>query len=333
MKITAIKTKEGYYLSANLINYGDSKLSTFLFNGKLPEPTFDNKWIFVEATSEPMLIEREVSQPAINHRYELIDKSMSTDKIKEVFPRDVVSEYGEGRYGRQWKKEYAHLESLYELKSDEQPKIKELVDYALDVVLEIDEIKKHKGFSYQVQKTNWEHGETNSLTEKNIRHQIIDRILFPSIVLTSKPCKLDSMQTYKIVRQYIKDNINPKYAEITSDYNFCFTVKKRLEFFEPEKYSVDVNNSIFSSGKRKPKIVERYRKARLTDTIFEMTHAGDKYKGYTIIQGFEGKDQTDLKQKIDFYLENLIEFINKPLVDCPACKGLGVIKDKSMSQA
>ena len=328
MKITAIKTKKGYYLSANPAkDYGDSGLLGYLFNGKAPESTFDKRWIFVQATSKPILIEKEVSQPAINYRYELIDKSMITDKIKEVFPRDVVSECNENGYDWYWKKEYAHLASLYELKSDEQPKIRKLVDYELDIVMEIDEIKKHEGFSYQVQKTNWAHEGTTALTEKAIRHQLIDSIVFPSIILQNKPSKLTSFQAYKIVRQYIKDNINPKYAEITSDYEFCFTVKKRLEFSEPESFTVDVNNNIFSTRKRKPKMVQKYQKARLSDAIFEMTHANSNYKGYTAIQGFEGKDQTDLKQKIDFYLKNLIEFINTPLVDCPICKGTGFIKE------
>jgi hypothetical protein len=329
MKITAIKTKKGYYLSTNPTNdYGDRGLLGYLFNGKAPEPTFDKNWVFVKANSKPVLMEEEVSQPAINYRYELIDKSMITDKIKEVFPRDVVSEWNKSECVWDWKKEYARLASLYELKYDKQPKIKELVDYELDIVIEIDEIKKHEGFSYQVQKTNWAHEGTTALTEKAMRHQLIDSIIFPSIILPSKPSKLTSTQTYKIVRQHIKDNINPKYAEITSDYDFCFTVKKRLEFSEPESFTVDVNNSLFSKRKRKPKIVQKYRKARLSDVIFEMTHAGREYEDYTVIKGFEGKDQTDLKQKIDFYLKNLIEFINKPLIDCPVCKGMGVIKDE-----
>ena len=127
MKITAIKLKRGYYLSANPISsYGDSKLSEYLFNGKKPNLTFDPKWVFVKATPEPMLMEKEVFQPAINYRYELIDKSMITDKIKEIYPRDAVSECNENGYDWQWKEEYSHLRSLYELKSDEQPKIKEL---------------------------------------------------------------------------------------------------------------------------------------------------------------------------------------------------------------
>jgi hypothetical protein len=47
--------------------------------------------------------------------------------------------------------------------------------------------------------------------------------------------------------------------------------------------------------------------------------------GYTIVTPFKGNSLQDLKNNIDTYLTSLITEINKPLVDCPHCKGLGVI--------
>jgi len=47
-----------------------------------------------------------------------------------------------------------------------------------------------------------------------------------------------------------------------------------------------------------------------------------------VIQGFVGKNHKDLKEKIDFYCQNLMEFINTPIEDCPHCKGAGVIIPK-----
>ena len=47
-----------------------------------------------------------------------------------------------------------------------------------------------------------------------------------------------------------------------------------------------------------------------------------------IIKGFTGENQDDLKQKIDAYCEDLIKFINEPIVDCPHCKGRGVVLGK-----
>lgn len=64
---------------------------------------------------------------------------------------------------------------------------------------------------------------------------------------------------------------------------------------------------------------------RVIKTVFEMTSHERKYSGYTPIDGFRGKNQADLKNKIDEYLEKLIDRINEPLSDCPRCNGLGVV--------
>ena len=76
--------------------------------------------------------------------------------------------------------------------------------------------------------------------------------------------------------------------------------------------------------KKKPKYETRYRKSREVE-VFNMTSAKDKYNNYTIIKGFEGNSEEDLKNKIDTYLEELMAIINEPLHDCPHCKGMGVI--------
>ena len=87
-----------------------------------------------------------------------------------------------------------------------------------------------------------------------------------------------------------------------------------------EKYTVDVN--LFHK-RRKPKYQQRYKKERLVE-IFEMTYTGRGYQGYTPVKGFKGDSHTDLKENIDDYLKDLIEFINKPLVECKSCNGYGV---------
>lgn len=76
--------------------------------------------------------------------------------------------------------------------------------------------------------------------------------------------------------------------------------------------------------RRKPKYETRYQKDR-TVKILEMTPASSKYQGYTVIEGFEGKNKQDLQEKVDTYLEKLMEFINEPIEDCPNCHGRGVI--------
>ena len=131
-----------------------------------------------------------------------------------------------------------------------------------------------------------------------------------------------------IVKYDFKENIDSKYATITSDYDFCFTVKKKIELFTPEKYELDVS----PIKARKPRYETRYRKTREHE-IFEMTYSPENYKGYTPIKEFEGKDLKDLKHNIEVFCKNLIEKINTPLKDCPHCKGYGVILDSEIKQS
>jgi len=116
------------------------------------------------------------------------------------------------------------------------------------------------------------------------------------------------------LRNYLKLNINPKYARISSDYDFCLSVEKVISH-EPESYTVDV-------GKRKPKYETRYRKQR-TIKAFETSPEG--YSSYPTQKSISAKNQKELEEKIDDYLEEVLNEINKPLIQCNCCNGMGVI--------
>lgn len=331
LKLTGIKTKSSIFISDMPDNNWSSSvtyLNHYYFDGKKPKQSFHKHW--VEIKSMPKKIQKDESQPDINHRYELIDKSMVNKTIKKVLEREDVAYYSKSECYWIWKKEYRHLQSLYELKYDKQASVKVDIEFELDIILELDEIKQHGLLSFTVQKTQYTSDGTIDITNQAVSHQFIDKIVYPAIILPSRPCSLTSLETYKIIREHVKNNIDPKIAQITSDYDFCFTVQKKIEFAEPEKYTVDVNNGIFQKRKRKPKYETRFRTERLV-VIFEMTHEEKGYQNYTPIKGFRGTDHTDLKEKIDFYLESLMEFINKPVKDCPKCKGCGVIVDKKFN--
>ena len=147
----------------------------------------------------------------------------------------------------------------------------------------------------------------------------IIKIITPEFALQQSPCKLTSKQMYSIVRQYIKENINYKENSITSDYDFCFTVKKRVHtkpFVTTESY---LKGKSWKDRKvtKTEKLVE----------VFEMTWKGYKgnsgYDGYTCIPQLEGDNLQDLTEKLDIYLENLIAQLNTTVVECDCCKGTG----------
>jgi hypothetical protein len=313
--IIAVKTKEGFYITENP-SY-ETSLPKYLVNGKHPQPTFNKRWVFVK--DEPKKIEKFVSHPSINYRYELIDTSMASDKIPTILLEDEATYHDDGE--RCWKEEYFHLRSLYVRNCDKQPDTIEPVDFALRVAMEVDTIKEPESFGYKAI-ARWD--ETFTITDKDVIRQVIDTMIFPDLLLPTRPCKMTSKQTFDIIRAHVKDNIDSRYAMITSDYDFCFTVKKKVVLEDPVSYQVDINNNMFSGRKKTPKYVTRNTTTR-DYTIFEMTSKESAYKGYTIIAGFAGDNNEDLRQKIDAYLKDLMDFINDPVRECPQCKGAGIL--------
>ena len=63
--------------------------------------------------------------------------------------------------------------------------------------------------------------------------------------------------------------------------------------------------------------------------IFEMTWKGYKgnsgYDGYTCIEPLEADSLQELYGNMQKYLSDLMEEINKPVVECQHCNGLGCV--------
>ncbi len=319
LDIIAVKTSDGkFYLAHKNVlgkSWNKGSLDRYLFDGKHPKKTFQNDWVCVE--SKPKKITTMVKQPDINHRYELQDKTLMSKKLPEFLLREEVATYDSNDYSWDWHDDMAKYESLYKLIWEEQPTVEQVHYFTLEVVLTAPKVVDPVKMEYKVPK---------GFIEINVVYQLADKVILPSILLPQRPCKLTSLDTYKIVRQYIKYNINPELATITSDYDFCFTVKRRIKLAEILKYTVDVNNNdFFQKRKRKPKYVER-QKVEKEEVCFEMTHAPDSYRGYTPIEGFEADTQEQLKEKIDAYCKDVVAFINTPLVECDHCSGYGIIK-------
>ena len=324
MKIYAIKTPTGFFISMKPSGYiysGDEKiLSNYFFDGVKAEPTFHPTWGVIK--SQPMKVSHMEKQPNINHRYHLIDESLKSEKFPLEMIREDVAEYI--NYSWEMKDEYSHLSSLYKMIYDVQPDIEIVDEFEFIIVLETGEIEEPKKMKYEAWITQYTSDGLKNITNKDIVHQLIDQIVFPSILIHETPCTLSSKESYDIVRRHVQNNIDPKVAKITSDYDFCFTVQKRVPLAEPYKYQVDLNNSIFNKRKRKPNIVTRIQEERLLP-CFEMTYSPQNYKGYTPIKPFEAQNENELKEQIDEYLSELMSKINEPLKECPTCCGVGFL--------
>lgn len=319
LKLFAIKTLKGYYISDSVKSYSSSSyIKEYFFDGKKPEPSFDGAWFILKKL--PKKIEKEVSQPNINYRYELIEDSLVGESLPKIMPREEVATYSKCDFGWVWKDEYKNLRSLYKEVSDKQPNIMEGVPFEITEIVEFDKIKQYGGFSYPVQKEGaWGGHEFGAVTQKDAISQFLDKLVFPKLLLPGRPCRLSVKDSYRIIRKHIQDNIDPKWAHITSDYDFCLSVKKKIRLIEKEPYTI-------TTGKGRRKRIENRLRDDREIMIYETSPEG--YSHYPTTKAFEGKNHEDLKKNIDKFLKDLMDEINEPLMDCPHCKGQGVIEIK-----
>jgi hypothetical protein len=327
LKVYAIETKDEVYINENLKNsqYGyETHLRPYLFDGETAKETFHKSWLKIGKA--PKRITHMQIRPDINQRFVLIDESFACGKIPKVLTREQAGNI-EG-YEFRWKPEYEIYKSLYKEISDPQEPIEVEDEFEYIVLAVIDDIKEPRKISYPFKETML-YGKSGDVTNDDISHSLIDQIVYPSLTIHERPCRLSSKQTYNIVREHIKLNINPKVARITSDFDFCFTVEKIIPLAKPYSYEHDSANSIFGGRKRKPQM----RIVWVNDkkiTCFEMTSEEDHYRGYTPIKSFEGKDEDDLKDQLDSYLEDLMTYINEPMKECEYCNGRGVLFNKDI---
>ncbi|KAF6565358.1 hypothetical protein G9G63_09370 [Paenibacillus sp. EKM202P] len=283
LKLIVIKTKSRVYVSDNINNgsYHYTKIKELIFDGVKPVPTFKADWF--EIKEVPELIQKKLPSERINTRYELKEAHYSTGLPKVLRSQDF-SEEGQ----------YESVYGLYDLRYElTEPKLVE-VEFELNVIVEDSD--------FEIVRSDY-----------NLQHSVLDQIITHPVLLSTRPCTLSRQESYNIVRKYIKANIDPRWATITSDYDFCFTVSKNIEH-EPEEYRVNV-------GKRKPKYETRYTRSR-TVKVYETSPKS--YDRYPVIEPFAGKNEEDLKQNIQKFLDGLMKVINKPLIECEHCKGYGV---------
>ncbi len=316
LTIYAVKTKNEYYLSDNR-DYG-TYLKNYLVNGKELKESWHEKWMISD--EKPTKLSKMIHQPNINHRFVIQDESFISEKLPKVINAEKDEDYD-------WAlpENLRQYSSLYKLISDKQPDKEEVYEFEIEEILEIEKIVESPKFGYKIKRTRWQSDGFDEIDNNNVKHKLLERMLYPEIVLPQCPCHLTSQDTFKLVRKYIQDNINSKYAVITSDYEFCFTVKRRIPMAQTKTYTVDVN--LFNKRKRS-KYVERQQKER-QEVCFEMTHKNENYKSYTPIEGFKADTHEELKEKIDDYCKRLIEFINHPFEECKHCNGDGFINNVS----
>lgn len=317
IKLSVIQTPSCVFVSdCHSIDNPYSSIGTFLFDGKSPEKTYKHGWVKLQKI--PKHITQLVVPGPINARFELIDPDLMSEKIPLIIGVEdfqTINDDGEEEINPKYK----HLKSLYTLKADPQLPYEKDVEFQIVEKIILDEEVNFCGIRIPAFSRGLNYkGEFYYVSESDLKFSLLDQIVIPDFLLVTRPCEISSKQSYDIVRQFIKTHIDMSCAEITSDYDFCFSVQKKIELYTPEKYQIDVSKT------KRPRYETRYRTHRLVP-IFEMTFSPENYKGYTPIKPFKGRDVEDLKKNIDTFCDDLIKVINEPFKDCPHCNGYGVI--------
>ncbi|VEC00244.1 Uncharacterised protein [Cedecea lapagei] len=304
--ITDCKASSGYHY-----NYHNSSIEGLIFDGLAAKPTFHKNWY--EIPSYPEKIERLITGQKTNRRYELKDADLSSEKYPLIVSYDDRDSIDEDL-----------LHSLYTLKSDDVPDYFQEVECGLDLICEVDNYRDAPEFSYPGIRRVQFSDEKYTISNQNIKHSLIDCIILPEPLRANSACEISSKEMFDLVRQHVKDNIQSGFARITSDYDFCFTVKKIIPLLKPHTYSYQ---DIFARTKK-----QRAKLHFKTDTskeieIFQMTHDRENYKGYTPIKGFKADNEWELKELIDSFLSTLMETIHSPIEQCSCCNGTGYMQD------
>lgn len=293
IKFFAIVLPEKVFISIGEINggsanyYYETDIYLLYFDGVRGVKTFKRNWIELASLPKEVKKLKQAVRELVSFR--LKEGYVPSEALPQELPVGFFDDGNERGY------EIVDLyENIYETVSPET---------LVDVEFSISKLADRSS------------GWTFKEIPNGIRHSLLDEIRVHPDLLQDTPCELTREESYRIIREYIKSNIDLRFAAIFSDYDFCFSVVKIIPLSQKEAFKVNI-------GKKKPKFETRFRDNRRLDCF---SVAPKEYQDYPLVEPFRGNSYDDLKKNIQLFLDELMAKINEPLIDCPHCKGLGVI--------
>jgi len=294
LNLNVIQCKDFIYISkGECKNCYSTYLSDLMFDGIEATETFKQNWYKLD--SIPKKVEKVLPKTQINIRYELKAGYTPSELLPEVIKEYIDEE----------------ISGLYERKYDLSDNGYEELKFTINVIYKKDD--------FEWVKSNY-----------NSNHDIISQIEFHPDILQEKPCCIYSEEMYKIIRNHVKANINNTVATIKSDYDFHFEVVRKLLLAEPYTVRKDLN-ALYS--RRKSKWVTENICSKEVSILNLKRKSSDNDYGSTckLAPDIYGKNQLDLENKVNEYLNNLMEDINTQFKECECCKGWGVVRTDGKS--
>lgn len=318
MKLKAYKTNLGLFINPEGANYGQHRL-----NGCI---TLQSGWQHLKGVHEITSYEHLQAGQNKLIGYVLKISSVACDDIPlNLSPEQVEQFYDDDAEEYRWK-HFSEYQALYKPIHEQLPAVWVEQPFELNIVREIyidnyeEPIKMSVGTNVRVQEPSWNF--SNELA-KVVLYEDIERILTPEFLLHERPCQLAPAQLYSIIRNWIKVNINPKAAYISSDYDFCFTVKRRVAV-NPLVVKTEIkkqNGRSYASPKFSTKTVQFKE-----EVLFEM--APSVYNKYPVLEHWHASNLKEMAEQLKHYLETLMTEINTEAEECPHCRGLGAVVHK-----
>ena len=334
-KLEIYKTNLGIFIKSL---WGTTQAWHYRVNG-IEDLPVNNGFVFLPGATEITTVEEKTYPKNIIVKYKLKDETLhnSPSIPLELFPEEVNNQYiGTNRNGDGYDvwQNYTNIQPLYEaVNMTTEAGWKPHENWEVIVLREFQIDSYNTPIQMKVKLARNDMWDNQPVKEHDLANIVyyedIEKLLTPEFLIHERPCYLSSHQVYRIVRQWIIENIDPKVSKITSNHDFCFTVK-RIVKIKPYDYLYEERTPKGNKYK-----YPKYKKSVISTKeveLFEMTYSGyngkSGYNGYTIIDGWSASSLSAMKDQIDYYLENLMNIINAGVAECSHCNGHGHIITK-----
>lgn len=333
MKIQAYKTNVGtffkiadaYYGNKDLINTGLVSINGTPVGEFRREPS---GWYKTDV--ELKQFEKRIPGKNIVSHYEIKDARLVNSNMPEIIQIEDI-QVGWDDDKDVWYGKYAGLQDYYTkhykviLESTEIVEIE--VEYFQELVIENYESPVDMSIKCLRDSDRYGSGVQVDLDLSKICiYADIERMLTPEFLLHERPCSLTSKQVYRIIRSHVLNNLDRSTVKVTSNYDFCFEVKKVVS---TPAYTVKAEQLTNRGNSYKPPRFSNKKTDTKNESIFEMTWDGaDKGKGYgdyTVIEGWDAPNFKALAYQVKMYLDDLMKVLNSPASECKECRGCGMI--------
>ncbi len=151
------------------------------------------------------------------------------------------------------------------------------------------------------------------------------------ILLYNKPCTIKPAQLMKVIRSFLRDNMDLRYAIFDRDDSSSIAIKKVVKIKTEEIWAEEKKNG--GDPYVVPRFSTSFRTQRDTPCVFKIKSPSitTYLKDYHTVEPLEGSNVKDLKDRLDVYLKSILKVVNEPLKDCECCGGRGVQNYESFS--